>query len=344
MTETVVSPSPRNYRKIYADEARRLSQISPVRVCGVVAREWVQIVAAFALPMLTVSGFAGTTDLVAAAPVLSGWQWAVLACVFVFSVLLAACKQHALGVILHDATHFRLLESRSANEWVSNWFCAFPIGFVTSNYRRGHLPHHVFTNKQADPYWVRLSKDPQYAVPMSRRAFARIVARDVLGLNWSSLWPIVRYWTGWPFILRNDEKLLTPSERVQFALFWILATGLVVWSGIWPYFLVVWLFPMFTVSLAFIRMRIIAEHDLAQQHDELIRTRHVDGTWLERFALAPLSINFHIAHHLFPSVPLYNLPELHALLVRDEEFSSKAQLWRTYWGREDGLLTGLIRG
>jgi fatty acid desaturase len=30
--------------------------------------------------------------------------------------------------------------------------------------------------------------------------------------------------------------------------------------------------------------------------------------WLERQLLAPMNMNYHAAHHLWPSIPYYNLP------------------------------------
>ncbi|MET5021299.1 fatty acid desaturase, partial [Burkholderia pseudomallei] len=77
-------------------------------------------------------------------------------------------------------------------------------------------------------------------------------------------------------------------------------------------FRLLWVRPLFTLSLAFIRRRVSAEHDLEQAGHELERTRPVDGGWFERLAISPLQINSQVADHLFPSVPLYNLPKRHA--------------------------------
>jgi fatty acid desaturase len=151
--------------------------------------------------------------------------------VFAAGAFVMACKQHALGVIMHDATHYRLLNTKRFNDGVSDFFCAFPIGMVTASYRRGHLPHHAFTNKPLDPYWARLSQDEGYHFPMKRERLARLLVKDVLGLNFRTWWPILRAWTGWAFIFRDPEKFLSAKDRRRFTSFWAVALIGAVASG-----------------------------------------------------------------------------------------------------------------
>ena len=225
--------------------------------------------------------------------------------VFAAGAFVMACKQHALGVIMHDATHYRLLNTKRFNDGVSDFFCAFPIGMVTASYRRGHLPHHAFTNKPLDPYWARLSQDEGYHFPMKRERLARLLVKDVLGLNFRTWWPILRAWTGWAFIFRDPEKFLSAKDRRRFTSFWAVALIGAVASGLWPHFLLLWIVPMLTLNLAFTRIRVIAEHDLDKSDGELGQTRHVDGNWIGRLAIGPLNINYHmptICFRLFRSM------------------------------------------
>lgn len=331
-----------SYRNKYAAQARLLNQLDPLKSVWLIARQWLVIAAALALPACAVSLLSGEDGLWSGLSALSASGLLAVAALFALSYFVLACKQHALGVIMHDATHHRLFKNARLNEIASNWLCAFPTGMVTSSYRRGHLPHHLFTNKPNDPYWVRLVADDNYSFPKPRRAFFRILLGDLCGLHLRSWWPVIRYWTGWAFVFDNREKMLSASERIQFIAFWILTAALVTALDGWPCFLLLWLLPMFTLTLAFTRIRIIAEHDLEQNERELERTRHVDGSWLERLALAPLNINYHVAHHLFPAVPLYNLPKMHAILMQDEGFRAEASLWQRYFGKNRGLIDTLL--
>jgi fatty acid desaturase len=169
------------------------------------------------------------------------------------------------------------------------------------------------------------------------------VLGDLVGVNLRSWWTVLRHWVGWSFLFRaRGDNALPRAERIQFAVFWLAVAGVVFWLGALPYLVVLWLLPMWTLLLACMRVRIVAEHDVARRGDELETTRHVEGTRLERFAVAPLNINHHIAHHLWPTIPLSNLPKMHAILMADPEFRARAMVLPRYFGRRDGLLAGLL--
>ena len=329
-----------SYRRVYAEQARALSEISIPSVILTIGKQWATIALAFW------ASWAAGRYLYTVAVQAKDWQIALpyaLGCALVFalSFFVVASKQHAFLIIMHDACHFRLLRNRRLNELVSNLFCAFPNGMITSSYRLGHLPHHGFTNSPHDPYWVHLTQGGEYNFPKPRREFWKLLCKDASGLNLLTWWPGLRILTGWAYVFQDKQKFLDPSERAQFTIFW--ATVLLVNAvfGTWLYFIFLWLLPMFTLFLALSRLRNIAEHDLNTRGNEMEHTRHVDGNWLERFALAPLNVNFHIAHHLFPSVPLYNLPRMHAALMKDPGFKEEGQIWKRYLGK-DGMISSLL--
>ena len=68
---------------------------------------------------------------------------------------------------------------------------------------------------------------------------------------------------------------------------------------------------------------------------ELGKTRTVIPNFLEAWFLAPHGLNYHIEHHLYPSVPFYRLGDLHRTLMQDEHFAARAHITR-------GYLTGLL--
>ncbi len=329
-----------NYRRVYAEQARALSEISIPSAILTIGKQWATIALAFW------ASWAAGRYLYTAAVQAKDWEIALpyaLGCALVFatSFFVIGSKQHAFLVIMHDATHYRLLRNRRLNDLVCNLFCAFPTGLVTASYRLGHLPHHTFTNTPYDPQWVSLTQSGEFNFPKPRRELWKLLCKDASGLNLRTWWPGLRILTGWPYIFQDKDKFLDPSDRAQFTIFW--ATVLLVNAvfGTWLYLIFLWLLPTFTLNLALIRLRITAEHDYSKQGNELEHTLHVDGNWLERFALAPLNANFHIAHHLFPSVPLYNLPRLHAVLMKDAEFREEGQIWKRYLGK-DGMISSLL--
>jgi fatty acid desaturase len=79
---------------------------------------------------------------------------------------------------------------------------------------------------------------------------------------------------------------------------------------LWP---AAWL----TTYMLFARIRNAAEHGAlpgTTTTDVWSNTRTVAANWLERLTVAPNRVNFHLEHHLAPTVPCYRLPELHRWL------------------------------
>src|SRR5262249_13986268 len=104
------------------------------------------------------------------------------------------------------------------------------------------------------------------------------------------------------------------------------------------YFLVLWIVPTLT-SLVFInRIRSLAEHFGVEREHELNASRHVNASLLERFVFCPFNVNYHLEHHLFPSIPYFSLPALHKRLMEDETFRSQAHITEGYTGFRSGVL------
>jgi fatty acid desaturase len=80
-------------------------------------------------------------------------------------------------------------------------------------------------------------------------------------------------------------------------------------------------------------VRSIAEHfAIHGEAGELGQTRTVLVSWFDRLFIMGKNGNYHLEHHLYPSVPFYRLPELHAELMRSEEYRRSAHLTRGYLG------------
>ncbi len=83
-------------------------------------------------------------------------------------------------------------------------------------------------------------------------------------------------------------------------------------SGYLIQYLVLWILPLATVVQAILRLRAISEHGaITDFSSPLTAARtNVVPAWLA-WLIFPHSVNYHIEHHLYASVPHYNLAELH---------------------------------
>ena len=332
--------STRDFRRRMAAAVDPLQVPSALATTGVIAAQW--------LAMLLAAGVAGAAKrgLTGSADLLHGWgrlaapQAVLLACVMALCVLVMLSRQHALGVILHDASHGRLYADRRANDIVCNWTCAFPLFLSVGAYRLGHLPHHLFTNTANDPHWRRLRADEGLVFPMPKRRLLRLLAGDLVGFVPRGL-ALARALCGPERAKVMRLLVASRSDRVQLSAFWLIVAAALAGAGAGGWFVLLWLLPRFVLLAPVDRLRLIAEHDLESRADEFGRTRTVRGTWLERALFAPLNINFHVEHHLFPGVPLYRLPTLHRLLAQQPEYRAAVHVWPSYFSGRDSLFNHL---
>jgi fatty acid desaturase len=91
--------------------------------------------------------------------------------------------QHRLTTLAHEASHYMLFKNRLLNEFVSDWFCMFPMLSTTHQYRLQHLAHHQFPNdpdKDPDQSQLRASGH-RFTFPMPRWKFVwECVVKQIL--------------------------------------------------------------------------------------------------------------------------------------------------------------------
>jgi fatty acid desaturase len=74
-------------------------------------------------------------------------------------------------------------------------------------------------------------------------------------------------------------------------------------------------------------------HGGIEDHDDLLgKTRHIEANFFERLFIAPNHIYVHIGHHLYPSVPFYNMRELQRLLMLNPDYARRAHVTKGYIG------------
>jgi len=228
------------------------------------------------------------------------------------AVIVIGTRQLGLFILMHDAAHALLHADRKVNDWVGFWLCSASI----RQYRPYHLQHHRFVQQTEDPDLVLSAP-----FPITRESFVRKVVRDLTGQTF------VKQHFGH---IADRIKARASGESAVDLFFDELAKdrrflignaigfGVFALAGAWWVWLVMWLLPMMTWLPLVYRIRNIAEHALVAQNqaDPLRQARTTQAHWLERIVVAPYWVNYHCEHHLFTSVPCWNLPRAHALLAR----------------------------
>lgn len=284
-------------------ELRELSRRRPGRAALAIARQWAVILAA-----------------AAGAVYWDRWYGYPLA------IVVIATRQHALAVLMHDGAHRLLFADRRVNDLVSDLLLAFPLFISTTLYRRHHLEHHRYLNTDRDPDY-----DPT-AIDNTTRDWIRLFAADAVALNIVKTVGTLDQFSLLP-VLRGDRTVARAMGRARCALFLgglgALAVVLVA-TGWWLPYLLLWIVPMITALSMILRLRDMAEHVGCAEDAGIGGTRSVLAGALERALFSPCRINYHLAHHLYPSVPCYNLADLHRRLMEHQVVRDQARISHSY--------------
>jgi fatty acid desaturase len=234
-----------------------------------------------------------------------------------------AALQQALFVLAHEAAHYRLFSDRRLNEGVGRLLGAV-VGISMCTYRVVHRLHHNHLYGALDP---DIAMNGGY--PRGRRYLLRKLATDISG---RTAWKTYGYFFGNPAtnVATNEANRplddTSPALRdaalrdrrfvigVQIAM--PLAALLLAGPAGLAKYLVLWVLPALTVLQVILRVRAIAEHGAPVSFDSPLTAArtHVPGP-LGRLFLFPHHVGYHVEHHLYPAVPHYHLPALHALLA-----------------------------
>ena len=125
-----------------APELRKLQRLSTTRFCSEIAANYLSIAAAISLALLV-----------------WGKPWFAIA--YPLAILIIAARQHALAILMHEASHYLASPDRRINEWLGSLLCAAPLLVNMQNYRRAHLAHHSHLNTERDPDWQRKTSSEQ---------------------------------------------------------------------------------------------------------------------------------------------------------------------------------------
>ncbi|MBN8981106.1 MAG: fatty acid desaturase family protein [Rhizobiales bacterium] len=246
--------------------------------------------------------------------------------IYALAVVVIGSRINGLGGLMHDAAHYRAYENRKLNDFVGE-VIALPTSASMAGYRNSHFAHHRELNSENDPDWTRNVGLEEFEFPTSPKNVVKHVMQYLSGLKIK---------TALGGFHKNAETRDIPAavNRARMIFF----AGLVAASiafGFWKLILLYWIVPLATVFLAIRYVRNVAEHYAVEHENVLNESRTVIAPFWELWLIAPWGLNYHLEHHLFPSVPCFRLGELHRLLMTRDPFPQVAHVTHGYFS---GLL------
>jgi len=239
------------------------------------------------------------------------------------AVVLIGLQQHAMFVLAHEAAHYRLFETRWLNDVVGR-LIGTAGGISMMSYRVIHRLHHNALYSDVDP---DIALHGGY--PRGKAYLLRKLAKDLAGLT---AFKTYAYFFGNPAINSSTQTALRPLDDTSEALrraarrdrwgvvaFHVGAPLVFLLAGgpeALGKYLLLWALPLVTVIQPLLRLRAICEHGAVPDlSSPLTAARTNLAGPVARLLLFPHHVNYHVEHHLFPAVPHYNLPRLHAELA-----------------------------
>lgn len=226
----------------------------------------------------------------------------------VLAIALLGGRQLGLSILMHEAGHKTLFKTQKLNETLGQWLGAYPVLGDCNAYGASHREHHRLAGTDQDPDLPNYQK-----YPIAADSFRRKLLRDISGQTGFKQLAGLLSGAGNRIMMRSGEggSALRQGLIANAALLSILWFS----GAAWLYLL--WVAAYLTSYPLVARIRQVAEHGNVPALYELDprgNTRTTRANWLERLILCPNKVNFHIEHHLLPSVPLWQLKALHETL------------------------------
>ncbi len=232
-------------------------------------------------------------------------------------------RQLGLAIGMHEAAHRSLFRTRWLNDAVGGWLCGGPVWADLHGYREHHMRHHGRTGTPDDPDLGLVTP-----FPTTRASLARKFLRDLTGIaGLRRIAALLAMDLGFiTYSASTGQRRALPQERADLRRRGLPSLARTVLSNgvlaavltalghpeLYLLWAVSWLIPYGF----FLRIRAIAEHAGTELSGDLFRnTRTTRASWLARLLFAPHGVNFHLEHHLLPTVPYWQLPRMHALLA-----------------------------
>lgn len=234
--------------------------------------------------------------------------------------LLIAGIQGHMSILLHEGAHYLLHPNKRMNSILAE-LAGIPVLFTAKNYRALHLAHHEHSgDPERDPE-RQIYKDQGYTYTpcCSWIPVLRMLSRDLFFVN------AIRFLGSFNNFLKSipGHQLLSGREIAWFVGVHGLPLALAFGSGLGWQFVVLWYGPLFTLTFFFLKLHIYGEHTGQQGPTEFERTWHHRPHALFDFFVYPLRSGFHLEHHLYPSVPWFNMKSFRRELMKHPEFASK---------------------
>jgi fatty acid desaturase len=196
---------------------------------------------------------------------------------------------YALYTVVHEAVHSNISSRSKSLRWVDfviGVTACIPLWLFYHHHKRQHMAHHAHTNDEADP-------DIYARGSFAGWIFIRLPKA------------LVNYFN--PFRLLDECRAFNLPEReiritlLTFAAYVLVVVALVA-ASFWKEVLVLWFIPWWIGQTLMLSLFTWTPH---HDHHETGRYRNTRISLFPGGNLLLLGQNYHLIHHMIPSIPYY---------------------------------------
>lgn len=260
-----------------------------------------------------------------------------------FAFFVVGTCQYKLFILAHDAIHSALHPNKIINDRLARWWVYGPMFMALEDARRNHVEHHRFMGTAKDPDRY-LHTFYHKNTPFKFLLFCSGLA---------TFWKTVLKVTPFGRLLKlTDTHLDKISEKKDSAsaknalsdyfqqrfpvfIVQIVILSLLFFSSLplWSY-LVLWIAPIYFLVFVPDEIRAFCDHAVLEFPDDrgdINRLVTFLPNGLEAILFSPHHMNYHAEHHLWSSIPHYNLPKAHEFLKGRSEVTIRGSYLAFLW-------------
>lgn len=219
-----------------------------------------------------------------------------------FSVLLIGTRIHALGILMHEASHFNLFSNPKWNDRIAKLLITGPVFISLDSYRKTHQLHHQYSLTDKDPTHTQKASIAIFDFP-KKNSFSFILDLLKILFGYGVYLALAD--------LRRNRKTSNKKNSNLLLFFKITVSALFIYSlyqtDYLSAYIIFWVLPCLTVLPLLNYWRTITEHSCIITAEP---TRTVIYNPLLKWLITPYNVNHHLEHHLYPKKNWYNLANL----------------------------------
>jgi fatty acid desaturase len=234
------------------------------------------------------------------------------------ALLLIGSRQRALATLLHESAHGTLAKNKILNNILGTFCSGYLILQQMEDYKRSHCKdhHRHMGDPQLDPDTRFYYEQGLFDQSLTPREFCvKHIIQPLFLLK------VPRYVE---YVFKHRLLVVKGNyqERIIKLIYWSVIVGVSIGFGFWHHLILFWVIPYFTT------FQVIGWFIEMSEHYPLVKDGNVDlymsrnrfSPWYEAFFTSIHCENFHLIHHLIPSVPFWNLPKVHQILLNDPNY------------------------